>query len=85
MRQLFYFISETTADSLAKGGPGAEVVGGNAVLEEEEVVPLWGAVVLRLGCPEKPALAHLVSVHLGADELAQEVLVFLWKVLKSLL
>ena len=47
-------IGGVAALELAEGVPLAEVLRDDAVLEQEEVVPLRGAVVLGLGGPEEP-------------------------------
>ena len=47
-------IGGVAALELAEGVPLAEVLGDDAVLEQVEVVPLRGAVVLGLGGPEEP-------------------------------
>ena len=71
MRLLPHFLDLELADAL----PLAEVGGRDAVLEEEEEVPLRGAVVLRLEGPEEVSRSGLVGVHLGVDESGQSGLV----------
>merc|ERR1712223_1805245 len=53
----------------------ANVLGHDAVLEEEEVVPLRGTGPLRLGSPERPPSTCFKAVYLGQEELLEKLLV----------
>ena len=58
---------------MADGWSVAKVLWQNALLKKEDEVPLWGAVLLRLHRPHRPARATLEAVNLGEEEVGEEL------------